>query len=187
MTNLNPEAIGQAIAEEGIYDSAGYLSTPAYELVTDAVPIVCVDVIPVDITQSGLVRIGIITRATGPEKDKPAIVGGRIQKNETISTAVGRHLYDSFQDRHFVFHEGNSEDRPFYLAQFEHAPVSARHFDPTKHAITLTYLIDIPEPQIAQNEALDFRWIELDEIPTESAYNHHLTMQRAADFLQKQD
>jgi hypothetical protein len=184
MTELHSEEVGQAIIREGIYRNDGFLSPPAYELMTEITPIICVDVIPVNIASSGL-QIGIIERATGPEAGKPAILGGRIQKNETVRGAIKRHLYSSFGDGNFSFHEGNDDDSPFHLAQYKHAPTGMGGYDPTKHAIAPTYLIDVAEPRVTHYEAASFHWVGLDEIPTESAYNHHLAMQKAADFLRK--
>jgi hypothetical protein len=59
-------------------------------------------------------------------------------------------------------------------------------YDPTKHAVTLTYIIDINEEPQPKNEAADFRWISNSEVPAEAAYNQHLVMRLAFEYLQKQ-
>lgn len=173
------------IREQGIHDDDGFLAKPIYDLIVDAVPIVCVDFLPVRFeSMNNDPQIGIITRATGPETGKPALLGGRVQKNETVSAAISRHLEGSLGETEFAYHQGNTEDQPFYLGQYTHAPTAEGGYDPTKHSIAPTYLIDINEPGIVRDEASDFRWIGFDEIPATSAYNHHLAMRKAAKFLQ---
>ncbi len=171
--------VPKQLVEQGVADGEGFLSPAAYDLVTAHVPIICVDLIPVNDNN----RLGTITRATGPEAGKLAMLGGRIQKDETISGAIGRHLLGSLGRPEFVYHRGNVESHPFYVAQYTHAPSASEGFDPTKHAIAMTYLIDIKKPDRVQDEASDFRWIGFDEIPEESAYNHHIALLAAAKFL----
>ncbi len=169
------------IANQGVHDKDNLLTDPAYELIATCVPFVCVDIIPVRAKQ-----IGIISRATGSERGKPAILGGRVHKNETISDAISRHLLDSFGSGVFKYHEGNSESHPFYVQQFLHGS-SAKPpygYDPTKHSVTMVYLVTIEEPMHVRNEASDFRWVSSGDLPDASAYNHHLVMRQAASFLQ---
>lgn len=163
-----------------------YLARSVFDLVVDSVPIVCVDFLPVSNSWPEP-RLGIITRATGPEAGKTALLGGRIQKDETISEAIGRHLFESLGEERFAYYPGNSEDRPFYVAQYAHAQESVGGYDPTKHSIALTYLIRIAnnQPEVVRDEASDFRWIGFDEIPDKSAYNHHKVMGEAVMFLKK--
>lgn len=176
------KAIGEAIAIAGYSTERGHLTRAGYSLVTDVMPIICVDMIPVDFL-NGAMRMGIITRATGPEQGKPAILGGRIQKNERIAGAISRHLEGSFGDGDFDFHPGNDEDSPFYVAQYKHAPTDEGGYDPTKHAIAMTYLVEIEEPEAVSDEAQDFRWITSEQIPEVTAYNHGIALHKAADFL----
>lgn len=161
-----------------------FLSKAVYELVVESVPIVCVDFLPVKFDPiTNEPQIGIITRATGPEAGKPALLGGRVEKNETLVEAIIRHLEGSLGESEFSFHEGNAVDNPYHVAEYTHAPTAEGGYDPTKHSIALTYLIDINEPQVVRDEASDFRWISLDQIPETSAYNHHLAMRKAAEYL----
>ncbi len=178
------KALANAIAKKGINDKDGLLTEPAYELVVRNLPLICVDFLPVDYTRRQP-RLGIITRATGPEAGKPAMLGGRIKKDEGIADAIHRHLFNDLRVETFNFHGGNAADRPVHVAEYAHRDHAEGGYDPSKHAIALTYLINIYGGSLSpQNEAADFRWIGLDEIPEVSAYNHHLAMQKAADFLQ---
>lgn len=184
------EHVAQGLAsdtlKQGVWDESGLLTEPAYTLVTQCVPIVCVDIVPINFHEE-MPRLGIITRATGPERGKAALLGGRILKDEMISAAIGRHLMGSLGSGKFAYHKTNGESQPFCVQQFLHkgSAEPPNSYDPTKHAVTLTYLVDIDEPKQVQDEASEFRWIKLGQIPKESAYNHHLVMQKVADFLQQ--
>lgn len=162
------------------------LTRAEYRFVTATMPIICVDVIPVR-EQQNQVQLGYITRATGCQKDKAALIGGRVVKNEHLSEAIGRHLNEAFAIGEFAFHPSNCEGRPFFVAQHAHATESGDldAFDPTKHSIAMTYLIEMADPSLAlmNGEASAFHWASLDELPQESAFDHHLTLQKAADFL----
>jgi ADP-ribose pyrophosphatase YjhB (NUDIX family) len=183
---IGREELATEILEHGIRDERGLLTPPVYDLVVDSVPIVCVDIIPVK-TELFIPKLGIITRATGPERGKAAILGGRVLKNETIIDAIGRHLLGSFGSAEFSFHDGNPKKRPFFVQEYPHQDSAEPPlgFDPTKHALAMTYLVKIAEPTQVRDEALDFHWVGLDELPETSAYNHHVAMLEAADFLRQ--
>jgi len=160
-----------------------YLSDDLYQSVTHAVPIVCVDVIPVR-QNAGQWEIGIITRATGPEAGKAALLGGRVWHNETLDDAIKRHILTDWDITNFSFFAGNDIGRPFHVQQHLHqdsseAPYS---FDPTKHAIALTYLIELQETPKPRNEASDFYWVSQESLPL-AGYNQQFTMQAAFEFL----
>lgn len=182
MSEYSP--VPQQVLEQGIADSSGHLSNAAYELVTDLVPITTVDMIPVDISE-GSTRLGAIVRATGQEAGKLALIGGRILKNETIDSAIGRHLLTTIGNSDFNLISGNEIDRPFLVVQYKHATSSNNEFDPTKHSVAMTYLISIPEPELSLvgNEASSFEWINTDRLPANGAFNQHLILRKAAQFL----
>lgn len=164
--------------------SSKLLSKRAYDNIVKKLPLACVDIIPVR-KQAGKWQIGIITRGTGPESGKPAVLGGRIFHGEQIPTAIKRHMRESWGLKNLSFVEGNSVERPFYLQQYLHQ-ASARPplgYDPTKHSITPTYLIQIYGQPKAQNEAAGFSWIEQHEIPKVAAYNQHIVMHEAFNYI----
>jgi ADP-ribose pyrophosphatase YjhB (NUDIX family) len=168
-----------------IEDSNEYLSDATYRFVTDIIPIACVDMIPVD-NNGDTVRFGTIIRATGREAGKIALIGGRVQKDEPLNVAMGRHMSVSLGNDKFSMYPENEIDRPFYIAQYNHAERMDGHlFDPTKHSISMTYLVTIPEPDLSLvgNEARSFQWIEIDELPDEGAFNQHLVLRKAAQFI----
>ncbi|HJP96858.1 MAG TPA: DUF4916 domain-containing protein [Candidatus Saccharimonadales bacterium] len=160
-----------------------FVSNELYEQVTDAFPLVCVDVIPYDAQTN---RIGVITRATGKESGKFALIGGRVGKGETISQAIGRHLLTDLGLATFEFHPSNAEQRPFYVMQYAHSPQPTGEFkayDPSKQSIGLTYIIQISETPTPAAEAAAFTWLEESEIPEVTAYNQGLAMQAALTFM----
>jgi ADP-ribose pyrophosphatase YjhB (NUDIX family) len=163
-----------------------YLSPKLFKTMTDNIPITCIDLIPVR-RLGDKWQIGIITRATGPEVGKPAILGGRIFYEETILQAILRHMKTDWEVSQYTFFSGNKVSRPFYVQQYLHQKSAKSPFgyDPTKHAISLTYLIQIAEEPRPRNEASDFYWIDRQELPESSAYNQHLVMELAFDELIK--
>jgi len=166
-------------------DRSEYLSETTYKLVTDLIPITCVDMIPVDYN-SDTVRLGAIIRATGQEAGKIALIGGRVQKEEPLIVAMSRHMSISLGNAEFNMHPENEIERPFYIAQYNHAERMKDHlFDPTKHSISMTYLVTIPEPDLSLvgNEASSFHWLNIGELPDESAFNQHLVLHKAAQFI----
>lgn len=160
-----------------------YVSDELYNQVTASFPIVCIDVIPYDPKTN---RIGVIIRATGKESGKMAVIGGRIQKNESIKQAISRHLATDLQLEEFTFYKGNTEARPFYIQQYVHGDTATNSFtayDPSKHSIGLTYIIHITDMPKPTSEAAAFHWIAQSEIPSTSAYNQHILMHEAFAFI----
>src|SRR5581483_11298113 len=97
-----------------------------YRTVTESLPIVCVDVIPVR-KLDGQWQIGVITRATGSQAGKLALIGGRIRHGESIEQAIKRHLNNDLLIKDFRFFQGDSS-HPFNVAQYEHVKNSAGLF-----------------------------------------------------------
>lgn len=162
-----------------------YVSDELYAQITASFPVVCIDVIPVDITKQ---KIGVITRATGNEANKLALIGGRIRKDESIKNAILRHLETDLGVTEFSFYITNNESTPFTVQQYSHSnsPIDRYGcYDPTKHSIGLTYLIEINQQPKPKKEACGYHWIGLNEIPKETAFNQGVVMKKALDFLNK--
>ena len=159
-----------------------YLSQELYEQVTATLPIACVDAIPVR-RADGSWQIGVIIRATGSEHDKAALIGGRVHHNQTISEAISMHLSEDLGVKNFKFFDGSDEAHPFYVQQYRHGDSSEapRGYDPTKHAITPTYLVYLDDDVTItpRKEAREFKWLSEVDIPEESAFNQHFVMREA--------
>ena len=162
----------------------GYLPDKLYDTITRHIPIICVDLIPAK-KQDYKWLIGIIRRATGTEANKPALLGGRVRYQESLDSAIRRHLKTDCGVVKFQFWHVNSLDRPFYVQQYVHAESAQPPlaYDPTKHSIALTYLIEIGEEPKPGNEADDFYWITASQIPEHAAFNQHVVMAQAFNFL----
>ena len=163
-----------------------FISDEQYKLVTDSVPMVCVDVIPVRQRPHGW-QIGIITRATGAEVGKYALLGGRVYHNELLDDAIARHIKTGWNLSSYSLWPGNSIEHPFYIQQYLHDSAARLPlgFDPSKHSVAMTYLIELTgEPQ-PSNEARAFHWITLAEIPLHAGYNQQVLMTAAFAVLTK--
>jgi ADP-ribose pyrophosphatase YjhB (NUDIX family) len=163
-----------------------FLSDVDYKLVTGSVPMVCVDMIAVRKDSDGW-HLGVITRATGSQAGKRALIGGRVFYGEQLDQAIARHLKNDLglEATDFNLLPSNSVDRPFYVQQYWPATASDAPygFDPSKHSVGLTYLIKLnTEPQPA-NEATDFHWITEQDLTEPAAYNQHFVLQEAFRFL----
>lgn len=162
-----------------------YLSDEDYKLVTNAVPIICVDILPVRKDENGQWNIGVILRATGSQAGKLTILGGRIYHGEFIEEAIERHLNTDLNVTSFEYLDKISDDKPFLVQQYTHTESSDsdRHgFDPTKHALALTYLVKINEEPKPVNEASEFHWVsDIDQ--KEFGFNQQVVVKRALDYL----
>jgi len=166
-------------------NSKHYVSDELYAQITASFPVVCIDVIPVDLANQ---KIGVITRATGNEANRLALIGGRIRKDESIKDAILRHLNNDLGITEFSFYKTNNEETPFTVQQYSHSNSQIDGYDcydPTKHSIGLTYLITINQTPDPKSEACDFHWIDLSEIPDKTAFNQGVVMQKALEFIKK--
>ena len=161
-----------------------YLSEELYRTITDNIPIVCIDIVPVKKVDSSW-QIGVATLSTGPEAGKLAIFGGRVQHNETILDAIKRHLSQDLDINNFSFYGINNVARPFHVQEYLHQKTAEppHCYDPTKHAVSLIYLINLDDEPKPKNEVSDFRWISRDQVPAISAYNQLVVMNLAFEAL----
>lgn len=161
-----------------------YLNNNLYKNISSHIPIICVDIIPVKQVNK-VCKIGLIIRATGNEAGKLAILGGRIALNETIPEAISRHLLKDLDIHNFDFYQSNNTQKPFYVQQYFIGSESKKPygFDPTKHAIALTYLVTINEEPSPRDEASAFSWIDRNQIPTKPAFNQDTVMYEVFDYL----
>lgn len=161
------------------------LSNKDYELVTSSVPIVCIDVVPVTY-ENNILKLGAIIRATGSESGKVALIGGRILKNESITEAIARHIQKDLSCTSFRYNQLNNENSPFLVQQYEHtagSPNKFECFDPTKHSIGLTYLIELQQNPVATNEASDFLWLTEKDINDNFAFGQDFVFRQVINKL----
>ncbi len=146
-----------------------FLATSCWEKATSRLPIVCVDVLPVQYDSSQRVsRVGLIRRKW-PKSTREVWchVGGRVWIGETLSEAADRHLRSSlaWSDDPVI------ADSPYFVNQYFKEEGKGEGWDPRKHAVASCFTAEFDasqEPCHVGDEALDFRWFPLDALPPEA-------------------
>lgn len=129
-----------------------------YDLIQARVPILCVDLLPVNAASDA---IGLIRRETPGEGEGWCLVGGAVVRNEPLLEAIDRHVHSTLGDR-FDFRLASQE--PLAVIEYFTEPSLGEFHDPRKHAVALSYVAICqgePEPV---GEALEFRWFARSEI-----------------------
>lgn len=139
------------------------LPRPIYWLVTKLVPIACVDVLP-QRRVDGDWEFGLILRENENGGRAWNLVGGRILRNETVADAVSRHLVETLGTHVATTRTDFAE--PDAVGEYLTRPDTRLSYDPRKHAIALTYLVEIRGDPQAMGEAFEFRWFRREELPT---------------------
>lgn len=160
-----------------------------YDWITSFLPIICVDMLPVRRVGEEW-HVGLIVRATGSQAGKLTILGGRILYGETAEEAMNRHLKTDLQVQSFTYYRGLNEETPFTVQQYFRTTDSDSDkygFDPTKHALALTYLVNIDETEIRPvKEADGFEWVSNETVAQkEIGFNQKVVVERALTFLSK--
>ncbi|MEV7692871.1 DUF4916 domain-containing protein [Microbacterium sp. NPDC089189] len=143
-----------------------YLPAELYAQIELSVPIACVDFVPVRSTDTGDRQIGLILRES-PHGQVWCHLGGRIRRGETIAAALRRHARETVGLEPSV----PLNPQPGYVYEWfppSVAPSDGTAFgsDPRKHAIGLSFVIELEEEALAQNEALAFKYYDPRELPS---------------------
>ena len=146
----------------------GWLPRPAYWLARQAMPIPCVDVLPIR-EGDGAPQVGLIRRAGADGRTAGwALVGGRVLRRESLGDAIARHLHSTLGPAIGVGPVDAA--RPIYAAEYSPDGRPGGRVDPHKHAIALSYVVPIDgEPQ-PRGEATGFEWFGVDAVPPEEAF-----------------
>lgn len=143
-----------------------YLPPDLYAQVERSLPIACVDVVPARSTASGT-EVGLILRES-PFGQVWCHLGGRVLYGESLTDAVRRHATSTIALAPVL----SPNAQPRYVYEWfppEIAPDDGTVYgdDPRKHAIALSYVVTLEEGALLpRNEALDFAWFTLDELPS---------------------
>lgn len=148
-----------------------WLADDEWERVQRAVPIVCVDVLAVKHTgerASRVAAVGLILRETPHQARRWCLIGGRVLHDEALEEAITRQLRDTLGST--IEFSLPDAQRPLYVAQY--LPTQRGRFphDPRKHAVALTYCVEIAGAIAPQNEALDFAWYSPDRLPPRAQF-----------------
>lgn len=186
LSSVSMEAlIGELLQRrDQILTPNGLVIPLVYDFIVQFKPLPCVEVVPVRRMSDN--QLGVIIRATGPEKGKLAVMGSGVNKNESISNAILRTLQTDLGINSFEFYGSITEETPFRVGQHLHSPKTSEDipYDPTKHAVGVAYLVEINGDPSPRNEASDFFWITRDQIPPITAYNHWTILKSAFNYLE---
>lgn len=159
-----------------------HLSDDVWALVQSAVPVVCVDIVPVRRTDIG-VEVGLIRRLFADD-GRPVWchLGGRVRHGETTDEAVARHVAETLVGAHVSLGE---DPQPHHVMQWfppalKHGPTYGD--DPRKHAVSLCWAIDLGHDLAVRpgGEGSALRWLapDLSDILDEDLWpgTRHLVM-----------
>jgi hypothetical protein len=141
-----------------------FLPADLYATIEASIPIACVDFVPIR-RSNGHLEVGLILRQS-PFGLVWCHLGGRVLHGETIRQAIDRHAMDTLAIPALLDHD----PQPDFVYQW-FPPTVAPHDgtahgeDPRKHAIGLSFLVEIDGLPTPRNEALDFRFVMADALP----------------------
>ncbi len=142
-----------------------FLPHDQYELVERSTPIACVDFIPARTAVGGHRDVGLIFRDS-PFGKVWCHLGGRIRRGETIRDALQRHATETLGTSLVL----NADPQPTRVHQWfpsELQPnLAIEHGDdPRKHAIGLSFVVELESDPVPKNEALDFAFVPANMLP----------------------
>jgi ADP-ribose pyrophosphatase YjhB (NUDIX family) len=141
-----------------------WLREDDYRLIQNSVPIACVDIAPLRLDErGGIEAIGLIFRDTPHQGRRWCLVGGRVQRNETLAAAASRQLRQTLGDG--IRFQLDPDDQPVYVAQYFPTRQPVGVIDPRQHAVTMNYFVAIEGEIVPKGEALEFRWFAPDSLP----------------------
>jgi ADP-ribose pyrophosphatase YjhB (NUDIX family) len=159
----------------------GWIPQAEYDLIQKRVPILCVDLLPLDRgTHQG---VGLIRRETYDGNEGWCMIGGAVKRNEGLLSALGRHVRSTLGDR--VEYELASTEPQFVAEYFTEPGIGELH-DPRKHAIALTYAAVCEGSPLACGEALEFRWFDRTELDSvEFGFGQGAVVRRVLDRIER--
>lgn len=137
-----------------------------WERIQKGLPIACVDVLPVRFSSGGekrLEMVGLILRDTPHQGRRWCFVGGRILYGESLGDAITRQVVSTLGDS-VGFHVDPNQ-QPLYVGQYLPYASANFGFDPRKHALGLTYGLEITGTIVPCGEAISFEWFHPEELP----------------------
>ena len=161
-----------------------WLSDEKYAELLASAAIPAVDVLPVLPGPDGA-RIGLILRDDAEGGEGWNLVGGRINRGETVGEAAERHIASTLGEG-FRWRRRDFE-RPDTVGEYFPDRRPGYAFDARKHSIALSYAI-LAEGEAAEprDEALDFRWYPLDgELPSPIGFDQEPVIRRLLPFARE--
>ena len=150
----------------------GTLPRPVYWLARRLLPIPCVDVLAYRNVGSSP-EVGLIRRVAADRRTVGwALVGGRVMRGESLEEAIARHLVSTLGDAIAIGAVDTS--RPLHAAEYSPDGRPGGRIDPNKHAVALSYVVEIGGAVSPMGEAVGFKWFRAAELPEREsfAYSH---------------
>ena len=136
----------------------GWIPAAEYDLIQAKVPILCVDLLPLDRCTR---KVGLIRRETYDGGEGWCMIGGAVRRKECLAAALKRHVLSTL-GKQVDFDLLSSE--PLEIAEYlPDADPSGPH-DPRKHAVALTYAGHLVGEPHTRDEAIEFRWFDRAEL-----------------------
>lgn len=137
-----------------------FLPDELYAQIEASMPIACVDFVPVRGAQ-----VGLILRES-PHGRVWCHLGGRIQRGETIAAALRRHARETIGVEPAL----PLNPQPEYVYEWfppAVAPTDGTVYgdDPRKHAIGLSFTVEVEGDPVPRGEALDYAEFAPDALP----------------------
>jgi len=156
--------------------SGSEFSAEEWQTLSESLPIAGSDVLPVRIGEDDFLYIGLISRTTPFGGARWCHVGGRQAIDETQADAARRHLASSLvrktaSGKLKKLDPSVVADRPEATYEFLREEREGYGYDPRKHAVSACFKVWLPIETVARpdsDEALDFRWFRLDQLPDEA-------------------
>jgi len=144
---------------------AQWISDHEWTRIQHLLPIVCVDVLSVRFAPGTrqIDALGLILRETPHQGQRWCLVGGRMAYDESLGEAIARHLFDTLGQN--IQFQVRDDQQPIFVAQYLPGARAGFPLDPRKHAVALTYCLEIGGSPVPQHEAIAFDWFSPDRLP----------------------
>ncbi len=146
----------------------GWLSDQAWQAVQQKLPICCVDVLLTKRARSGISAVGLIHRHTPHQGCRWCLIGGRLLLNESLKAAIARQVRETLGAQAQCVLDSTAQ--PLLLMEYFSVRRERSLFDPRQHAIAVVFSARVRGPIKAQGEALDFRWFDLQRLPSAASF-----------------
>lgn len=142
--------------------TSGMLNEEDWRWVQGALPVLCVDVVPIRFDQRADVLVGLIRRETPHQGQRWCFVGGRVRRGEALREALAREWVSALGDD---CAPGAMLRACPLVVEYRPDSTPGRPHDPRKHAVGLTYAVEaVGDPRASGVEAIDFRWFDPAEL-----------------------
>lgn len=153
--------------------------------IQNILPIITIDVLPLNHKPtSENLEIGLILRETADDGKKWCFLGGRLLYGEKLWEGVKRQVRITL-GKDVIINETGSDHQPLYVAQYFNYNDNEFLRDPRQHAVGLTYAVPLSGIIKPRDEALDFKWFNLNKLPPpkDFGFNHDILLSRCLELL----